>query len=38
MNRDRIVRLVMLTIVFFFCGIAFSFAQELKLTPEYYHI
>ena len=38
MNRDRIVRLVMLIIVFFFCGIAFSFAQELKLTPEYYHI
>jgi homoserine O-acetyltransferase len=38
MNRDRAVRLVFLTIVFCLCGISFSFAQELKLTPEYYHI
>jgi homoserine O-acetyltransferase len=38
MNRDRVMRLVFLTMLYCFCGISFSFAQELKLTPEYYHI
>ena len=38
MNRDRVIRLVFLIVLSCFCGISFSFAQELKLTPEYYHI
>ena len=38
MYRDRVIRLVILTVLFCFCGIASSFAQELKLTPEYYHV
>ena len=38
MNRNRDVRLVILTLLFCFCGVASSFAQLLKLTPEYYHI
>lgn len=38
MDRNRIVGTVLLAIVFCFCGIASSFAQELTLTPEYYHV
>jgi len=38
MNRDRVIRLIFLIVLYCFCGISLSFAQELKLTPEYYHI
>ena len=38
MNRDRIIRLAFLTALYCLCAISISFAQELKLTPEYYHI
>ena len=38
MSRAKAVRLVVLTMVFCFCGIALCFGQEVKLTPEYYHV
>ncbi len=38
MNRHRIIPIVLLTVIFSFCVTAFSFGEELKLTPEYYHV
>jgi homoserine O-acetyltransferase len=38
MKRNRVVHLVILTLLFCFYGIGVSFAQDLKLTPEYYHV
>ena len=38
MKRNRVVHLVILTLLFCFYGIGVSFAKDLKLTPEYYHV
>jgi homoserine O-acetyltransferase len=38
MNRHRVISSVLLTVIFCLFGIASSFAQELQLTPQYYHI
>jgi len=38
MDRHRIIRTVLLTALFCFCGIASSFSEESKLTPEYYNV
>jgi homoserine O-acetyltransferase len=37
-NLDRVARLVILILLFCFFGVASSFAQLLKLTPEHYHV
>jgi homoserine O-acetyltransferase len=38
MNRYRIISSILLTLLFCFLGIAFSYAQEFELTPQYYNV